>query len=295
MKPFLILLFSLCVISCNKGKPISNLDKDYLSAIEEHKTNLAENRINYLQLIGLFKLDSLLNRFGSDRTNEIIFEVEGLAPKIGRIQQVDSLLIFYAENGVVVKTADNEIVTNLVLRLDEYGSSVRLYHQDLNWQVITRSGQHYLRVWHANNPAVKAFEGFEYFEIEPALNFKGQFTYYENVKSEIVKSEVDGQRSTKFIGYVTFEYLGDTYDLDVGVNGFTMVSDETTGDETYGGGRYIYLDLPETSGPVSLDLNYLYNPPCSFSRFTTCLYPPRQNHLPLKVRAGERIARLSNN
>ena len=68
-----------------------------------------------------------------------------------------------------------------------------------------------------------------------------------------------------------------------------MVSDETTGDDTYSGGRYIYLKLPETDGTVTLDFNYLYNPPCSFSKFTTCLYPPRQNHLPFKVLAGEKI------
>ena len=68
-----------------------------------------------------------------------------------------------------------------------------------------------------------------------------------------------------------------------------MVSDKTTGDETYGGGRYIYLDLPETDGLVTLDFNYLYNPPCAFSDFTTCLYPPRQNNLTFIILAGERI------
>ena len=78
-----------------------------------------------------------------------------------------------------------------------------------------------------------------------------------------------------------------------------MVSDETSGNETYGGGRYIYLDLPETDGSITLDLNYLYNPPCAFSEFTTCLYPPRQNNLPFKILAGEKLnynnSKLKNN
>ena len=135
---------------------------------------------------------------------------------------------------------------------------------------------------------------FELYELNPNLIFEGQFTYFEESKSEIVKSEVDGKRKTSFIGKVTFEYNGETHDLDVGENGFTMVSDETTGDETYGGGRYIYLVLPETDGLVTLDFNYLYNPPCAFSEFTTCLYPPRQNVLPFKIIAGEKIT-LNNN
>jgi uncharacterized protein (DUF1684 family) len=40
---------------------------------------------------------------------------------------------------------------------------------------------------------------------------------------------------------------------------------------------------------VTLDFNYLYNPPCAFSDFTTCLYPPRQNNLTFIILAGERI------
>ena len=37
-----------------------------------------------------------------------------------------------------------------------------------------------------------------------------------------------------------------------------MVSDATTGDSTYGGGRYVYLDLPESNGTITIDFNRLY-------------------------------------
>jgi uncharacterized protein (DUF1684 family) len=68
-----------------------------------------------------------------------------------------------------------------------------------------------------------------------------------------------------------------------------MVGDATNGEETYGSGRYIYVDIPETDGKVHLDFNYLYNPPCSYSEFTTCLLPPLQNRLPFRIEAGELI------
>jgi hypothetical protein len=68
-----------------------------------------------------------------------------------------------------------------------------------------------------------------------------------------------------------------------------MVGDLTSGETTYGGGRYIYLDLPERDGPVTLDFNYLFNPPCAYSEFTTCLFPPRQNQLAFKIKAGELV------
>lgn len=294
MKPYYIFFFTLALFSCKNIKNTTVINEDYVLAIEENKVERAENRINYLQLIGLFKMDSINNRFGNDNSNTFIFNIDGAAPRIGSVQKVDSTLIFKAEKEVIVKTKDGEIVTDLILDLDQYGSSKRLYHRDLNWQVITRSNQNYLRVWHENNPAADTFKGFEHFDINPELIFDASFTYYESAKSEIVKSEVDGQRSTKFIGYVSFGYMGEAHTLDVGLNGFTMVSDETTGNGTYGGGRYIYLDLPESNGSITLDFNYLYNPPCSFSKFTTCLYPPRQNYLSFEVIAGERITFKGN-
>ena len=77
------------------------------------------------------------------------------------------------------------------------------------------------------------------------------------------------------------------YAREVVNHGFTMVGDATTGEETYGGGRYIDLILPETSGTMLVDFNKLYNPPCTFSAFTTCQYPSEQNMLPFKLQAGE--------
>jgi uncharacterized protein (DUF1684 family) len=286
MKPYLVLLCCLCLISCNTSNHNPELNKSYLSKIEQRQADLAENRVHYLQLVGLFKAEAA-NTFGKDSLNDFVLDIEKLPPIIGTILLPDSVQVFSSFEGVLVRDEHDSTVANTILKFDEYGSSQRLFHKDLSWQVITRSNQYYVRFWHSKNPAVNAFKGFERFEIDPDLNFKGYFSYYENAKSQMVKSEVDGQRSTRFIGFVTFEYGSETHDLDVGVNGFTMVSDETTGEETYGGGRYLYLDLPQDDGPVTLDFNFLYNPPCSFSKFTTCLYPPRQNHLPFKVLAGE--------
>ncbi|MDC1472485.1 DUF1684 domain-containing protein, partial [Flavobacteriaceae bacterium] len=70
---------------------------------------------------------------------------------------------------------------------------------------------------------------------------------------------------------------------------FVMVGDLTSGETTYGGGRYMYIELPKSGEKIIVDFNYLYNPPCAFSEFTTCLYPPRQNQLAFEIKAGERL------
>ena len=69
---------------------------------------------------------------------------------------------------------------------------------------------------------------------------------------------------------------------------FVIIADETSGEETYGGGRFLYVARADSSGESVIDFNKAYNPPCSFTPYATCPLPPEQNRLPLAVRAGEK-------
>jgi uncharacterized protein (DUF1684 family) len=69
---------------------------------------------------------------------------------------------------------------------------------------------------------------------------------------------------------------------------FFIFRDETAPKETYGGGRFLYSDLPR-DGRVVIDFNEAYSPPCAFTDFATCPLPPRQNRLPIRIEAGERL------
>ena len=144
-----------------------------------------------------------------------------------------------------------------------------------------------LRVWDSKNPAINAFEGFKSYDINSDFIFDANFNYFETAQQETVASKLGVNEVTNFIGQVHFTYKNTPYSLDIGSQGFLMVGDLTSGETTYGGGRYMYLELPEVDGRLTLDFNYLYNPPCAFSEFTTCLYPPRQNLVPFKIEAGE--------
>jgi len=63
--------------------------------------------------------------------------------------------------------------------------------------------------------------------------------------------------------------------------------DATTGRETYEVGRYV--DAESLGGDrYALDFNRAYNPTCAFSPLYNCPIPPRENVLPIPVRAGER-------
>ncbi|HEY0356604.1 MAG TPA: DUF1684 domain-containing protein [Flavisolibacter sp.] len=70
---------------------------------------------------------------------------------------------------------------------------------------------------------------------------------------------------------------------------FLPFTDATTGNETYDAGRYIDLRIEDTRTPeVIIDFNKAYNPYCAYvSGIYNCPIPPKENRLPVAIRAGE--------
>jgi len=69
---------------------------------------------------------------------------------------------------------------------------------------------------------------------------------------------------------------------------FVPFHDLTNGSETYPGGRYLDLDRTAT-GVYDLDFNRAYHPFCLFNATYDCPVPPRENRLPIPIRAGEQL------
>jgi uncharacterized protein (DUF1684 family) len=69
---------------------------------------------------------------------------------------------------------------------------------------------------------------------------------------------------------------------------FVPFRDATSGRATYGGGRYLDLDVAP-SGRYALDFNRAYHPYCVYSDAYSCPLPPAENTLALAVEAGERL------
>jgi uncharacterized protein (DUF1684 family) len=65
-----------------------------------------------------------------------------------------------------------------------------------------------------------------------------------------------------------------------------MFRDRTSGKQTYGAGRFLEADMPK-DGTTVLDFNKAYNPYCTNNPYASCPLPPKQNHLPVVIPAGE--------
>ncbi len=71
---------------------------------------------------------------------------------------------------------------------------------------------------------------------------------------------------------------------------FLPFTDLTTGDETYGGGRYLGLRIPKEGNTLIINFNLAYNPYCAYSDLYSCPLVPKVNDLPVAIRAGVKFA-----
>jgi uncharacterized protein (DUF1684 family) len=70
---------------------------------------------------------------------------------------------------------------------------------------------------------------------------------------------------------------------------FIPFTDLTNGRETYGGGRYLDVPLPEDDATeIQLDFNRAYNPYCAYNNAYSCPVPPAENRLQVAIPAGEK-------
>jgi uncharacterized protein len=74
---------------------------------------------------------------------------------------------------------------------------------------------------------------------------------------------------------------------------FLPFTDSSSGDETYGGGRYLDIELTEEK-TITLDFNMAYNPYCAYNSTYDCPIPPKENNLSIKILAGEKKFELHN-
>ena len=140
--------------------------------------------------------------------------------------------------------------------------------------------------------------GVEYREVEyfkPNLEYKVNGTLNRYTKREtLTLGNSDGTTTTylKFAD-VNFKIRGQACSLLVlkalgfGNQYLLAFGDETRGDSTYGGGRYLDVVIGK-SDQMTLDFNKAYNPYCAYFEDFTCPLPPRENLLGVAIEAGEK-------
>jgi uncharacterized protein (DUF1684 family) len=147
-----------------------------------------------------------------------------------------------------------------------------------------------------------AFSGIKYYPYDPASRVLAEVVEATPERYDIATSgEGDGSYSFTRFGLARFAIRGEALELELywleGYGGglFLPFRDATSGQETYGAGRYLLdtvkgADLGSEGDRLVLDFNFAYNPSCSYDRRWVCPLAPPPNRLSVGVTAGERYS-----
>lgn len=286
-----ILVFFL--LSCNHESEIT---------VEEHQLEIAKwhqqqmeslkSENGWLNLVGLYWLEEGDNTFGSG--NEVDFKIEGgqFPEKIG-VFTLESGKVYFEPRVSGVQQNANELESKTLIFDQENDISKNLQFGSLKWVIIKRADAYGIRLRDLEAAEVTNFSGVEQFPVDLKWRIIADFVPYTPTK-EISITNVIGQTTPNpSPGYLEFQINSQTFKIDAIANEedeelFLIFADETSGGETYGGGRYMYVSRPDKSGKVILDFNKAYNPPCVYTPHATCPLPPRQNMLSLAIEAGHK-------
>ena len=143
----------------------------------------------------------------------------------------------------------------------------------------------------------KNFNGLDFFALDSTYLIMAKFTRTPEALPFFMPTSTGGQTEEMVYGKLSFTWEGKTHELEVYRNSelmqqekykdylFLPFSDLTNGEETYEGGRYLDLTIPD-GDIILLDFNKAYNPYCAYNAKYSCPLVPKQNRLNMEVRAG---------
>ena len=144
---------------------------------------------------------------------------------------------------------------------------------------------------------LKQFKGLDYYAIDSTFRVKARFVRTPNELPFNMPTTTERLPIYVKYGEAIFTLGGKEFTLPLyqsqtllNVDAmedylFLPFTDDTNALETYGGGRYLDLSIPEGDF-IIIDFNKAYNPYCAYNERYSCPIPPKANRLDIEIRAG---------
>lgn len=174
---------------------------------------------------------------------------------------------------------------------DDYTASVRDFQYELNKEFADKNESP------LTPEDLESFNGLDFYPIDSTYRVIAKFEPEKDPEIFEMPTTTDRRPLYKTFGTATFELNGQSLKLHVYQNQelikqaeyenhiFIPFTDLSSGNESYGGGRYIDLEIPRGDTLV-IDFNKAYNPYCAYNHKYSCPIPPRENSLPVAIHAG---------
>jgi len=138
--------------------------------------------------------------------------------------------------------------------------------------------------------------GHPFFPIDKKFSIMADFEAYENPERIGFKTSTTRIAEYKVYGKADFTLEGKSFSLLLyqsvktypGYEDYLFLpfTDLTSGAESYGGGRYIDVRIPEDKTKIVIDFNLSYHPYCAYTSGYSCPIPPPENYIDHRIEAG---------
>ena len=266
-------------------------DPSYIEVIQQQRLQrekrLVANPRNWFSLVGLFPILEGINLLGGNEPNSIT--IPGVPLSVNAtLELTDHKVIL--KNGSSSLLLNGNTIESRVLNSDHDTNTDILSIGPIQMMLLQRGEQFFIRAWDTQSEKISEFAGLNYFSIDPAWCIQAEFKSFTEPRVLPVEDVIGTKYEVKFVGQAFFNVQGISCSLiaeDAEEDLLFSFSDLTKSDATYPAGRYLLAAKP-ANNQVTLDFNLACNWPCAYTSFATCPLPPFENHLKVRIEAGEK-------
>ncbi len=281
-------LFAFVLIFSFGFSPVLQAQSDHDSEIlkwQKDRLDKLTAPVSWTSLSGLHWLEDGAYTIGSGPSNNIILSGENIPENAFMLGMRNNEFKVFETDHQMLKTEDGRVLNN--------GENLFLNTKYVFGQyvlaLIERGEKAALRIWDTKSPARFKYKELPYYPIDKKWVIKGKVTPQSDMTIKV----------KNILGMEIDQSVAATVEAKIGKNKYNFLvfeddsryymvfADETNGNTTYGGGRYVYFSKEDNKGNVYIDFNKAYTPPCGFSKFSTCYLPLPQNHIEGEVNVGE--------
>jgi uncharacterized protein (DUF1684 family) len=255
--------------------------KDHLAWQDEQRAGLSY----VLPITGIWPLPDGETAFGSQSGLPIVLPAAHFPARAGAFRRADRTITVVPEAGAALRLDDGSTLDGPREVDAVMGGPIRLEVVDAGderqWVMAVDRSHAALE----NPPAIESYP------LDQRWRVSARFDAFDRPKPVRVPDVRGGFMQFTAVGELVFRLNGEEMRLTAfGEDGrddlFVMFKDPTNQSTTYSGYRIVTPKAVKDGEWTVVDFNFALNPPCAYSKFTTCPLPPPENRLPVAVEAG---------
>ena len=153
-------------------------------------------------------------------------------------------------------------------------------------------GRQFVSAADEEHPLLKDLPMVQTYPVEMRWRVAARFDAFDKVRMIPIADIRGGSTEYPAVGRLTFRIGDREQQLTAfgfpGSDEFALMFKDATNTSTTYGFRILHAAMVKNGEWTVIDFNVAGNPPCAYSKFTTCPLPPAENRLAVAIEAGEK-------